>query len=210
MSDEEDRQIAAGLQAGKSEAWSALYEAYFDRVWRLSARMIGPDAAAVADVVQEAFLAAARSARSFYPAKGTLWLWLAGITRNHVGAHFRRRYREGRLLMGGDLQAVLAGQLAQRLRQGTPAPEAAPVSAEEAAHVRSTLAGLSDDHRSVLAARYCEEVPLEEIARLAESSITAVRSKLARARRAFREAFLGRRLPTAVGDGEVGAPHERP
>ena len=84
MSDDPDRQIAAGLLAGKSEAWTALYESHFDRVWRLAGRMIGPDGAAVADVVQETFLAAARSARTFDPSRGPIWSWLAGIVRNQV------------------------------------------------------------------------------------------------------------------------------
>jgi RNA polymerase sigma-70 factor, ECF subfamily len=187
-----DHQIAAGLQAGKSEAWSALYEAHFDRVWRLAARMIGPDAAAVADVVQETFLAAARSARTFDPARGGVWDWLAGIARNHVGTYFRSRRREGRVKEGGDLHAALAGRWDQRSRQDAAAPEAAQVSAEEAQQVRAALAGLPDEYRSVLAWRYCEEVPVEEIARQAACSIAAVRSRLARARRAFREAFRGR------------------
>jgi RNA polymerase sigma-70 factor (ECF subfamily) len=184
-----DHQIAAGLQAGKGEAWSALYEGHFDRVWRLAARMIGPDTAAVADVVQETFLAAARSARTFDPSRGGLWEWLSGIARNHVGTYFRLRRREGRVKEGGDLHAALAGQWAARVRSDAAAPEAAQVSAEEAQLVRAALAGLSDEYRAVLAARYCEEVSVEEIARLSACTETAVRSRLARARRAFREAF---------------------
>ena len=208
MSDDPDRQIAVGLQAGKSEAWTALYEGYFDRVWRLAARMIGPDGPAVADVVQETFLAAARSARSFDPGRGPLWLWLAGIARNHVGDHFRSRRRDGRVKEGGDLHADVGGQWIERVRQGQAAPGGAAASAEEAQIVRSTLAGLPDEYRSVLAARYFEEVPVEELARQAACSVTAVRSRLARARRAFREAFMARG-PAAGGSGEVGANHGR-
>jgi RNA polymerase sigma-70 factor (ECF subfamily) len=191
MSDTADRQIAAGLQAGKSEAWAALYEGHFDRVWRLAARMIGPDAAAVADVVQETFLAAARSARTFDPARGGLWEWLAGIARNHVGTYFRTMRRQGRVKEGGDLHAALAGQWTQRLQLSAAAPEAAQLSAEAAQQVRAALAGLPDEYRSVLATRYCEEIPVGEIAALSACSETAIRSRLARARRAFREAFLG-------------------
>jgi RNA polymerase sigma-70 factor (ECF subfamily) len=198
MSYEHDHQMAAGLRAGKSEAWSALYEEYFDRVWQLAARMIGPDAAVVADVVQETFLDAARSARTFDPGRGPLWLWLAGAVRNHVAAHFRSQHRFGRVLAGGDLHPAIAGQLADRLRQGTPTPHAGCIEKEEAALVRGTLAGLGDDYQSLLTARYLEDVPVEEIARLADCTVTAVRSKLARARQAFREAFL-----------IAGANHER-
>ena len=72
MDDQQDREIARGLRDGKTEAWSALYETYFDQVWRWVARMIGPNSADVGDVVQETFLAAARSARTYDPARGPL------------------------------------------------------------------------------------------------------------------------------------------
>jgi RNA polymerase sigma-70 factor (ECF subfamily) len=189
MSDEQDLQVAAGLLAGKSEAWAALYEAYFDRVWRLAGRMIGPDASALADVVQETFMAAARSARTYDPRRGTLWLWLAGITRNNVATHFRALRRQGRLGQAGDLHAAVADHLAGRLRDGAPAPQKDCITAEEATVVRSTLAGLSDEYQSLLAERYLQDVPVEEIARRGDSTVEAVRSKLARARRAFRDAL---------------------
>lgn len=198
MSDEHDHQLAAGLQAGKGDAWSALYEEYFDRVWQLAARMIGPDAAGVADVVQETFLHAARSARSYDSGRGPLWLWLAGVVRNHVAAHFRTRHRDGRVRAGGDLYPAVAGRLSDRLRQGTLTPQGGCIQKEEAALVRGTLAGLRDDYQALLASRYLEDVSVEEIARLADCTATAVRSKLARVRQAFREAFL-----------TAGANHER-
>jgi DNA-directed RNA polymerase specialized sigma24 family protein len=66
-------------------------------------------------------------------------------------------------------------------------PQGGCIQKEEAALVRNTLAGLPDDYQSLLASRYLEDVSVEEIARL----------KLARARQAFREAYL------------AGANHER-
>lgn len=205
MIDDPDRQIAAGLQAGKSEAWSALYQACFDRVWRLAGRMIGPDASAVADVVQETFLSAARSVRTFDPNRGPLWLWLAGICRNQVGTHFRTRRRDDRVRHGGDLHAAVLGQWAQRLQQAEVPPPEAYVTAEEASLVRLALANLPSEYQLLLTSRYFEDVPVEEIARGARCSAVAVRSKLARARRAFREAFLGRKPSASAAEGEVGS-----
>ena len=197
MSDERDLRIANGLRAGKSEAWTALYEACFDRVWRLAARMIGPDAAAVADVVQETFLAAAKSARGLDPARGELWTWLAGITRNHVMTYFRTRRRDGRIREGGDLQAAVAVQAADRRQHTEAGPPADCIVAEEAQRVRATLAELPEEYQALLAARYLEDLPVEQIAAQGRSTIVAIRSKLARARQAFRERF------------EAGAANER-
>ena len=203
MSDDQDDQIAAGLRAGNSEAWAALYDACFDRVWNLAARMIGPDAQAIADVVQETFLAAARSAGNFDPRRGPMWLWLAGICRNHVATCFRHRHRDGRVQGGGDLQADVAGRWA-RLNEAAAGPDDAALLAEQADCVRATLARLSDEHQSVLTGRYLEETPVEELAAQAGCSAGAMRSKLARARQAFREAFPGTRR-RASADGAVGS-----
>ena len=209
MIDDPDRQIAVGLQTGKSEAWSALYQTHFDRVWRLAGRMIGPDASAVADVVQETFLSAARSARDFDPGRGTLWLWLAGICRNQVGTYFRARRRADRVNAGGDLHEAMLGPWARRLQQDQPQPPEACLSAEEASLVRATLANLPSEYQLLLTSRYFEDVPVEEIAKDTRCSVVAVCSKLARARRAFREAFsrtLGRKPSAPATEGEVGSP----
>lgn len=201
MSDDQDDQIAAGLRAGSSDAWAALYDGYFGRVWNLAGRMIGPDVQTVADVVQETFLAAARSVRKFDPGRGPLWPWLAGICRNHVGMYFRRRRRDDRVRPGGDLHADLTG-LRARLQGAGPA-EAALLT-DETDCLRMTLAALPDEYQSVLTARYLEEIPIDMLAAQSSCSAGAMRSKLARARKAFREAFTGaRRRPSA--DGAVGS-----
>ena len=56
LSPEEQLDIGRRLREGDRDAWAALYEHYNIAVWRLTARLVGPDAAGVADVVQEVFL----------------------------------------------------------------------------------------------------------------------------------------------------------
>ena len=64
MNQEQERQVVRGLQEGNADAWRELYDDYCRQVWQAVARMMGPNAADVADVVQETFMAAARSART--------------------------------------------------------------------------------------------------------------------------------------------------
>src|SRR5438477_11627022 len=97
MDERAEAEIARGLRDGKAEAWRALYDAYAEPVWRAVARLLGPGAADVADVVQETFLAAARSAHTYDAARGSLWLWLWGIARRHAALHFRKEERHGRI-----------------------------------------------------------------------------------------------------------------
>ena len=56
---QQEQEVARGLRQGDVDAWRTLYEAYAGPLWQAIARRMGSD---VADVVQETFLAAARSA----------------------------------------------------------------------------------------------------------------------------------------------------
>ena len=64
MDPHEERELTQGLGDGNPDAWRGLYDAYAQPVWRVVARLMGPTSADVADVVQETFLAAARSAKT--------------------------------------------------------------------------------------------------------------------------------------------------
>src|SRR3954452_14671579 len=122
LDDHHELRIAQGLREGKADAWQALYDAYAERVWRGVARLLGPRSADVADVVQETMLAAARSARTFDPAKGALWPWLWGIARLQVALHYRKQERHDRLKHAGDWLAASQGRLARWLDGTDAAP----------------------------------------------------------------------------------------
>ena len=74
---------------------------------------------------------------------------------------------------------------------------------------RAALAQLPDDYHNRLTAKYCDGATVPQIAEADDSSTEAVRSKLARARRAFRQAFAraSSGLPCPQ-DGQAGAQHE--
>jgi RNA polymerase sigma-70 factor (ECF subfamily) len=189
MSDQHEAEIARGLRAGQAEAWRALYDANAERVWRLAARLMGPATADVADVVQETFLAAARSAGNYDASRGSLWVWLSGIVRNHVAMHFRRERRSARLKSVDGRLAAGREQIVRWLENRQSAPPEASATAELSSLVRAALAELSAPYETLLIARYFDGAGVEQIAAQENSSSTAVRSKLARARRAFRRAF---------------------
>ena len=202
MSDQHEAEIARGLRAGKAEAWCALYDAHAERVWRLSARLMGPAAADVADVVQETFLAAARTAGNYDASRGSLWVWLSGIVRNHVAMHFRRERRSARLKSVDGRLAAGREQIVRWLENRQSAPPEASATAELSSLVRAALAELSAPYESLLIARYFDGAGVEQIAEQEHSSTTAVRSKLARARRAFRRAFA--KMSTRSPDAAAG------
>ncbi len=189
MDDQQEHEIVRGLREGKADAWRALYDAFAEPVWRAVARLIGPRSADVADVVQETFLAAARSAHTFDPARGTLWPWLWGIARRHVALYYRKKARHDRLRAAHAWLAAGDGQLGRWLDGDATPPTAALEAAELADLVRAVLTELPDDYEALLTGKYLDGVSVEQLARRHGSTEVAVRSKLARARAAFREAF---------------------
>jgi RNA polymerase sigma-70 factor, ECF subfamily len=142
----------------------------------------------VADVVQETFIEAARSAASFDQSRGALSSWLVGIAHHRVAAHWRQAARTARL-------QKLVEQRADEIRHWLDA--AAPVGqpserqelAEFAELVRATLAELPADYAALLTAKYVDDRELVALAADTGSSVDAVKSKLARARRDFRAKF---------------------
>ncbi len=191
-------QLARGLAAGSTAAWHQLYDAHSEAVWRCVARRVGPHGAEVADIVQETFLAAARAARSFDPARGSLWAWLSGIARRQAALHFRRKQTRpeagGTDPVGNALRGVPRTGNARNATEGIPysreaQPDELVALAETALAVRQVLGNLPVDYETLLVGKYMDGLSLEDLAAAEGVSIDAISSKLARARRAFREAF---------------------
>ncbi len=163
-----EHETARGLREGSAEAWRAFYDAHAERLWFWVARQVGPQTADVADVVQETFLAAARSASGFDPDRGTLWSWLIGIGRNHVALHYRKLQRRQRLQPAGANGETLAW-----LESGEPAPASLVATAEMGAIIRATLAELQSDYGTLLTARYLDDTSVEDLAAAEQCTTTA-------------------------------------
>ncbi len=186
MLDEHDQLVVIrGLRDGSREAWTALYDRYSADVWRYVGRLVGPRATDVADVVQETFLAAARTARQFEPSRGTLWSWLAGIAHHQATAYWRQIGKTARLRALVEANGV---ELRHSL-DSAKLPNELCERRELIDLVRCVLSDLSADYAALLTAKYLDEQSLDELASRFGMSADAVKSKLARARREFRAKF---------------------
>jgi RNA polymerase sigma-70 factor (ECF subfamily) len=185
--------VIEGLAAGRAEAWAALYDEYAETVWRYAARLLGSGREGVADVVQETFLSAARSARSFDATRGSLRSWLLGIVHVQTARYWRRR--------GHDAKSDERGG---RPEETSRDPSTALQQRERAAHVRRVLADMPAEYAALLVAKYVDDRPVASIVDELALGTAAVRSKLARARRLFRTAMSRER----VDAGSRSASHE--
>lgn len=189
MDKQANTEIVRGLQQGDRDAWSGLYELYAEQVWRNVARLMYGDPASVADVVQETFMAAARSARSFEPDRGSLWVWLLTIAQRQVALHYRRRKSRLALVRAQQWWTSLDGHKREWIRCKERPPIEVLESRELATLVGGALAELPAEYQALLIAKYVDGEAVEQIAEKTNRSPIGVRSKLARARKAFRRTF---------------------
>jgi RNA polymerase sigma-70 factor (ECF subfamily) len=164
-----------------------LYETYARQVWSNTSRLMA-DQASVADVVQETFLAAARSARGYDPRRGSLWVWLWTIARRQIALHYRRHRPSVSLDAALEWWGSLDGQGVEMISR-MEAPLDLLESKELGTLVRHCLARLPAEYELVLLATYVDEMPVKEISRQLLCSTVAVRSRIARAKAAFRKEF---------------------
>lgn len=77
------------LSMGDPHAFSAIFEAYFDQIYRYLARRTGPEVAA--EVASETFLVAFEQRHTFDPSFSSARPWLYGIANNLFKSHRRHQ-----------------------------------------------------------------------------------------------------------------------
>jgi RNA polymerase sigma-70 factor (ECF subfamily) len=146
------------------------------------------DQSAVADVVQETFLAAAKSAKGYDKRRGSLWVWLWTIGRRQIALHYRRQKPTVSLDQAVQWWNSLNGQQVDILDQ-MAAPPAMLETRELGELVRRCLEQLTAEQETLLLAKYVDQIPVKKIAKQLHCSVVAARSKLARARKTFKCEF---------------------
>ncbi len=90
MSNDDDYKIVSKCQAGDSDAFAVLYDAYIDSIYRfIYYRTMHRQTAE--DLVSQTFCKALENISSFNRGKGAFRSWLYSIARNLVIDHYRTR-----------------------------------------------------------------------------------------------------------------------
>lgn len=166
-------------RAGDDRAFGHLVETYQRPVFSLAYRMLG-NAGDAEDAAQEAFLKAYRALASYDPAR-PFSTWILSITAHHCIDRLRRRRMQ---------EISLDGLPAWRaIPANVPDPQRSAELADRADRVAHLLASLPDTDRLVIVLRYWHDLGYAEIAEVTDTSISAVKSRLHRARRQLAEAL---------------------
>jgi len=154
---------------GKEAAFLRLSDEHHLQLFRFAWRLTGSIADAE-DIVQECFLALLRPNCGFDPTRTTIRTYLLGAVRHQWLKRLRRREQ---------------GVAPEPTDHRTPETEA--LRGEMAEAVASAVAELPATQREVLLLAHYEQLSLAEIAEITQLEVTAVKSRLQRARATLRE-----------------------
>ncbi len=193
-----DEELAWLEQASKGDkvAFGRLVEAYQTPVYNLAYRMLGNPGEAE-EAAQEAFIRAFTRLESYDPSH-KFSTWLLSITSNYCIDQLRKRRA---LLLSIDEPLPPHPALHSDRAKG---PEAQVMNSEQEEMVQSLLSELQADYRQAVILRYWYELSYEEIAEMMDTTVSAIKSRLFRARRQLAEVGIEKGLVPTLQPETVG------
>jgi RNA polymerase sigma-70 factor (ECF subfamily) len=171
--------------AGDADAFGNLVESYHQPVYNLCYRMLG-DQYEAEDAAQEAFLRAYKSLDR-YDSTRSFSTWLLSIAAHYCIDQLRKRRMK---LVSLDALPY------QELRDPSPNPEGSLRYSEDQQQVRALLEILSPTDRAAVVMRYWYDFSYDEISNALNLSLSAVKSRLHRARRTLAQSWSDRSCQT--------------
>ena len=171
MEPREERGWIAAAQGGDDLAFARLVEHYAKPVHNLCYRMLG-DPADAEDAAQETFLKAYQKLKSYDPLR-SFPTWLLSIGAHHCIDQLRRRR----------FQLVSLDTVRRRPAGRDSQPEKLVEQAQSKQSLQGELARLGAYERAAIVMRYWYDLSNEEIGQALGLSVSAVKSRLHRARR---------------------------
>ncbi len=162
--------------AGDQQAFGELVQRYERDVFNLAYRMLNERGEAE-DAAQEAFLRAYAHLERYDPTR-PFKTWVLSIASNHCIDRIRRRR-----LTWLSLEEPLPPHPA--LTSDIPGPEEAALTNERNLLVQELLDALSPDYRVAVVLRYWYDLSYSEIADMLNTTESAIKSRLFRARQAL-------------------------
>ncbi len=167
---------------GDRAAFGHLVRAYQTPIYNLAYRMLGNRTEAE-EAAQEAFVRAYKHMDSYDPER-PFSSWLFSITSHYCIDRLRRRRIDWLPLKEEIAEPV-------RLASASPDPETVVTERDREAWIQDLMNSLSPVDRAALTLHYWYDCPYKEIADVLDLTVSAVKSRLYRARRALAEQMEG-------------------
>jgi RNA polymerase sigma-70 factor (ECF subfamily) len=175
-------ELVASVLAGDQEAFGELVELYQRPVFNLTYRMLG-DAGEAEDAAQEAFLRAYQHLER-YDNTRPFKTWLLSIASNYCIDRLRKRR-----LTWLSIEEPLPPHPSLTSAEGEP--EDAALTGERHAAIQAMLTELAPEYRAAVVLRYWYDMSYTEIAEMLETTESAIKSRLFRARQSLAEKMEG-------------------
>lgn len=187
-----DPETLRAAARGDADALARLYAATVDGLYVYAFYRMDRDAGLAEDVVHDTLLDALRHADLYDEDRGGVQAWILMRARNVARAHLREHRRGHELAAAWSRREATLAQVFQSM-DDAPLSEDLLARAETREIVHMAMAGLANNHREVLTRKYVHGDSLHDLGGRLGMSEDAVKSLLARARRAFRDAFAALR-----------------
>ncbi len=166
LDEKPDEELIEAWRSGQQEAGEALFERYYDRVYRFFCNKFAAD---TRDLVQQTFMACVEG-RERLRAGSSFRSYLFAVAHNVLRTHLRTRYRAELV----DLDGVTAYQL-------SPGPSTILTRSREEQILLQALRSIPLEQQMLLELRYWEELKSSDIADILDVPDNTVRSRLHRA-----------------------------
>jgi len=177
-----DDDLVRMYAGGDAEAFDVLFDRHYASVFRFAQAILG-DPAAAEDVLQEAFLAAARAAAT-YDGRGRFRPWLMRIVRNRC----LNRVESGRVRRATRPNAGIAPETVASSRSG---PVERASARERRKAVEAAIAELPERQREAIGLYAFEQMSYREIAEVMQMPVNTVKTLIHRARANLARALEG-------------------
>jgi len=162
-------------RAGEPAAWDMLFRRYQLPLYVYVFELVRHEQTSL-DLVQETFIAAVRHIGGLRD-DAKFGSWLFGIAHQKCIQRWRRQGRE----------EILPGDIPETPDEFETGPDDLLIQREQEAEFMDSLNQLSPPQRAVLLLHFIEDFSLEEIARITETQLGTVKSRLHYAKRSLRK-----------------------
>lgn len=180
---EDEPSLVAAARGGDAAAFEELVARYEDKIFRLTLNITGNREDAE-DAMQDAFLKAFAHLDNFH-GDSRFYTWLVRIAANEALMRLRRR-RPNHFSIDQPIEGD-SELMPRELEEWNPNPEQQYAKSEIDNIISSLLEQMEDEYRIVLMLRDVEELSTQETADALGISLSAVKSRLLRARLKLRE-----------------------
>lgn len=179
----EDKKLAKGIAKRNEKMFNQFFDFYFPRLYRFSIARLDGDKELTKDLVQETLFLAIKNIKQ-YRGEASLMSWLCQINRSQISLYFKKNKIQQTVRID-DIPEVkeIFDNIKSEINEH---PDKKYETSKLNEIISSTLDNLPNGYGDLLELKYLDKLSVNEIAANLNLSVTAVQSKLARARESFK------------------------